>query len=185
VALTDSKLTEEEIIKKVLNGNTRAYGELYERYLDEIFRYVYYRAARNRQEAEDLAQTVFVKAWEVIMKNKTKEYHFRGLLYQIARNMAIDRWRTQKETVPLDDIPDDGMEDDSPDPEEHSIQRERTEKLAARIHELEPRMQDVIICRFINELSHAETAKMLGLTEGHVRVLQHRALKKIRYLKDE
>lgn len=179
--MTYSKLTEEEIIKKVLNGNTRAYGELYERYLDEIFRYVYYRVARNRQEAEDLAQTVFIKAWEVIMKNRTKEYHFRGLLYQIARNTTIDRWRTQKDTVPLEDLPADGMEDDSPGPEEHSIRRERAEKLAARIRDLEPRMQDVIVCRFINELSHAETAKILGLTEGHVRVLQHRALKKIGY----
>jgi RNA polymerase sigma factor (sigma-70 family) len=65
-------------------------------------------------------------------------------------------------------------------PEKKVLIQERSQALAAAVRELDPQLQDVFICRFINKLSHAETARTLGLKEGHVRVLQYRALKKIR-----
>ena len=64
-----SAYSDEKIIKAVIRGEIRAYGELYNRYLDEIYRYIYYRIA-NHVAAEDLTQTVFIKAWEVILRNQ-------------------------------------------------------------------------------------------------------------------
>ena len=65
-------------------------------------------------------------------------------------------------------------------PEDRILINEQTQALTEAIRELKPNLQDVFICRFINGMSHAETAQVLQLKEGHVRVLQHRALKQIR-----
>ncbi len=174
-----SRLPDEKLIKKVISGDTRAYGVLYERYLDEIYRYVYYRVAKNSLEAEDLTQVVFIKAWKVILQDRTEKYNFRALIYQIARNLTIDHWRTSKTELLFDE---QLMESANPKLEQQIILNEEGGELVQVIRELEPKLQEVVICRFINGLSHAETARSLGRTEGYVRVLQYRALKKIRVL---
>ena len=175
-----SKASDVEVIKKILSGDGKAYGELYQRYLDEIYRYVFYRVAKNHLEAEDLTQNVFIKAWEVILDNKTENYHFRALVYRIARNLTIDRWRTQKTEQSFDESNSQLIENSAFEPEQQIISNEANDDLLQAIRALKPDQQDVIICRFINELSHAETAQALGLTESHVRVLQHRALNELR-----
>jgi RNA polymerase sigma-70 factor (ECF subfamily) len=177
-----SRLPDEKLIKRVLSGDTRAYGVLYERYLDEIYRYVYYRVAKNSLETEDLTQVVFIKAWDVILQDRAENYNFRALIYQIAHNLVIDRWRTLKTELLIDE---QLMEGAIPKPEQQIIMNEESDELVRVIRELEPKLQEVVICRFINELSHAETARSLGLTEGYVRVLQYRALKKMRVLINE
>jgi RNA polymerase sigma-70 factor (ECF subfamily) len=179
-----SQISDGEIMDLVCAGNERAYGELFKRYLDEIYRYLYYRVARNQQEAEDLTQEVFIKAWDVIIKTKKrkKKSNFRALLYRIAHNLSVDRWRTSKDEQSLqeEDLGVDAA--DFTTPEKRVLVQERSQALAAAVRELDPQLQNVFICRFINELSHAETAQCLGIKEGHVRVLQHRALKKIRII---
>lgn len=174
-----SRLPDEKLLKKVISGDTRAYGVLYERYVDEIYRYVYYRVAKNSLETEDLTQTVFIKAWDVILQDRTENYNFRALIYQIARNLTIDRWRTSKTELSINELL---MKSDIPKLEQQIILNEESDELVHAIRELEPKLQEVVICRFINGLSHAETARSLGRTEGYVRVLQYRALKKIRLL---
>ena len=174
--------SDEKIIKTVISGDTRAYGVLYERYLDEIYRYIYYRVAKNSLEAEDLTQVVFIKAWDVILQNRTENYNFRALIYKIARNLTIDHWRTLKTELLIDE---QLMEGANPKLEQQIILNEESDELVQVIRELEPKLQEVVICRFINGLSHAETAHSLGRTEGYVRVLQYRALKKIRVLINE
>lgn len=177
-----SQISDGEIIDLVLAGDRRAYGELYKRYLDEIYRYLFYRVAKNQQEAEDLTQEVFIRAWDVISRSskRKKKGNFRALVYRIAHNLSVDRWRTSKDEPSLqaEDLEVDVA--DFTTPEKRVLAQERSQALAAAVRELDPQLQNVFICRFINGLSHAETAQSLGLKEGHVRVLQHRALKKIR-----
>ena len=177
-----SRQLDEKLLKKVISGDTRAYGVLYEHYLDEIYRYVYFRVAKNSLEAEDLTQVVFFKAWNVIMQNRTDNYNFRALIYKIARNLTIDHWRTLKTELLLDE---QLTESDTSKLEQQIILNEKSDELVQVIRELEPKLQEVVICRFINGLSHAETARSLGRTEGYVRVLQYRALKKMRVLINE
>lgn len=177
-----SQLTDHEIIDLVHAGNQRAYGELYKRYLDEIYRYLYYRVAKNQQEAEDLTQEVFIKAWDVISRTKKSKAksNFRALAYRIAHNLSVDRWRTRKNEQSLQ-AAELGLDAaDLTSPEKRIMVQQRNQRLAAAVQDLDPQLQNVFICRFINQLSHAQTAESLGLKEGHVRVLQHRALKKIK-----
>lgn len=177
-----SQISDGEVIDLVLAGNKRAYGELYKRYLDEIYRYLYYRVAKNQQEAEDLAQDVFLKAWDVISRTKKrkKKSNFRALAYRIAHNLSVDRWRTSKDEKSLQEVDLEVNFADFATPENRVLDQEQSQALAAAVRELDPQLQNVFICRFINQMSHAETAASLGLKEGHVRVLQYRALKRIR-----
>jgi RNA polymerase sigma-70 factor, ECF subfamily len=170
--------SDQGLLARAMQGDTEAFGDLYARYLDEILRYVFYRVA-NRFEAEDLTETVFLKAWDALSRFESSEVNFRAWLYRIAHNVTVDYYRTRQ---PSFEMPDAQLHDLQPSPE-HQLQiRDQHKGLALAIQSLEDSLQQVITCRFINGLSHAETAQIMGLKEGHVRVLQLRALQKLRLI---
>ena len=164
---------ESGLTKRACRGDKNAFGDLYERYLDQIYRYIYYRVS-NPQDAEDLTEQVFLKAWEKLPQYRGS-VPFRAWIYRIAHNIVIDHYRTRKDTVELpDDLP---LADDRADVEAQLFSQERAAGLAAIIARLSPLHQHVLTLRFINGLSMKETAQVLGRNVGAVRVLQHRALK--------
>jgi RNA polymerase sigma-70 factor (ECF subfamily) len=156
---------------------------LYERYLDGIYRYVYYRVS-DHNEAEDLTETVFLKAWEALPRFRSNGSSFRAWLYRIAHNAVVDRHRTRKTVLPLEKALDVTTGEETL-PEAAVESEQESARLGVALAQLSPRLQEVILHRFVNELSHAETAQVMGLREGHVRVLQHRALKAMRDLLKE
>lgn len=171
-------IPDSELIAQAVIGDKAAFGSLYERYLEQIYRYIYYRVY-NHQEAEDLTETVFLKAWEALPKSKKKVKNFRAWIYRIAQNLVIDYKRAtphvslEQEKVPEKDVLElDGLVE----------KKQENQRLALAIMQLEAPSQQVIVLRFINQLSHAETAEILELKEGHVRVLQYRALQRLREL---
>lgn len=172
---------DQTLLARAIRGEREAFGYLYERYMDEIHRYVFYRVA-DRFEAEDLTETVFLKAWEALPRFESCGINFRAWLYRIAHNTVVDYYRTRK---PTSDLPADEPRDSRPSPEHQSQARDEQQQLAAAIGELDDNLQQVIVYRFINGLSHAETARVMGLAEGHVRVLQYRALQKLRQRLEE
>jgi len=167
-----------ELVDRALSGDAEAFGDLYELYLDEIYRYIYYRVAEPA-EAEDLTEMVFLKAWETLPESTEPMDDIRAWLYRVAHNLVIDRHRTQKQTVPLEETLTHG---DHPTPEGAALNLDASRELALKIGQLKPVLQQVLLCRFVSDMSHAETARTMGLREGHVRVLQYRALKEIRRL---
>lgn len=178
-------LTDGELLEAVQAGQVRAFGVLYQRYLAEIYRFIYYRIANDQFESEDLTQEVFLRAWGVITTNRLggkKEKNFRALLYRIAHNLVIDRWRKQRSVPPVEEDLNFSSIPDETALERGIIKEEEIDDLQQAVQNLSPQLQDVFICRFINDLSYVETAKILGLKVNHVRVLQHRALKEIRIL---
>lgn len=161
------------LVARARRGDKEAYGDLYERYLDPIFRYVFYRVG-NLQDAEDLTEQVFLKAWEA-MDGYREEVPFKAWIYRIAQNGVIDHYRIQKETTSLSengDIPGKHAPVD-----ERLLAEDRAARLAAVLGQLAPDHQKVLTLRFINGLSMKEVADILERSEGAVRVLQHRALK--------
>jgi RNA polymerase sigma-70 factor, ECF subfamily len=170
--------TDQELLSRALQGDADAFGDIYERYLDEIHRYVYFRVA-DRFEAEDLTETIFLKAWEALPRFRSAEVNLRAWIYRIARNTVVDHYRTHK---PASDLPLEHMRDAGPLPEHHIQNLDEHARLADLIRAMDEKMQQVIICRFANGMSHAETAEVMGIKEGHVRVLQLRALQKLREL---
>ncbi len=179
MALGQTDLTEGELIARAIQGDKEAFGDLYELYLDQIYRYAYFRVGDNNT-AEDLTETAFLKAWErlQVKSEKLSIYNFRAWIYRIAHNLVIDHYRMKKQHLHLDQV--EPLKDTDPAPETVTLNSQQGEQLAQAIAQLDPLMQEVIVCRFINQLSHAETAEIIGRNTGYVRVLQYRALQQLR-----
>jgi RNA polymerase sigma-70 factor (ECF subfamily) len=174
-------LSDETLIRRALQGDVEAFGDLYTRYLDQLYRYVFYRVA-DEQVAEDLTENIFLKVWENLAKLQKPHTSFPAWLYRIAHNVIIDHYRTQKPTVSWDDLSERQMSTMDDSPEKVLLDVEESKQLAKAISQLKPRLAQVIVCRFIQKLSHAQTAEIMGLNEGHIRVLQYRALKQLRQI---
>jgi RNA polymerase sigma-70 factor (ECF subfamily) len=176
-----SPVSETELLRRAARGDKQAFGSLYELYLEPIYRYVYYRVG-NHSDAEDLTEMVFLKAWEQLPRagKGAAVRNFRAWIYRIAHNLVVDRHRTRKPFTSLDQH--DRLPAPVASPETLAEYTEQSAALQTAIAQLEPDHQQVIVLRFVNQLSHAETARILGKKEGHVRVLQYRALQKLREL---
>lgn len=167
----------------------QAFIEAYDLYIEQIFRFIYFKVG-DRDEAEDIASMVFLKCWNYIYEGNLGDYQtLKSLLYKIARNTIIDHYRkTQhRQNVSLDDIAQTTAAiDTEPSPEEQvatafDFQKVMEEKLP----QLKEEYREVIVLRFINELSIAEISSVIGKTNGNVRVMIHRALESLQQLVKE
>ncbi|MBS1250640.1 MAG: ECF RNA polymerase sigma factor SigW [Chloroflexi bacterium] len=172
-----------ELLAKAARGDRRAFGEFYELHRDEIYRYIFFRISKNQHIAEDLTGKVFLEAWESLHRKKRQKKTIKNLrawIYRIAHNKIVDHYRTRKFPGSLEDHQEQFLLSDEV---EYEVgQGLLSQVLAEGIDQLSPTYQQVIILRFINQVSHAEVAEILDIKEGHARVLQYRALKKLRRL---
>ena len=158
-------------------GDAAAFGALYERYRDAIYRFCLSRTGSSH-DAEDLTADVFVKALQSIDRYQDRGLPFAAFLYRIARNAAIDRARTLKQPLSVDGLVTEPASKQDVELEA-AFAVEKTILLAA-LTKLKPEHRDVIVMRFIEGYSALEVAAALGKTEGAVRTLQHRALERLR-----
>jgi len=160
--------TEEEFIK--------AYDTL----ADAIFRYCYYRVS-DRDIAKDLVQETFTRTWKYLVDEKEIK-NMRAFLYRVANNLVIEEYRKKKSTpVSLDKLQEKGFD---PGHDEGSKIQSIVEgkDILALLERLESQNSDVVIMRYINELSLKEISEILGESENTISVRIHRALKQIRIL---
>lgn len=169
---------EEQLIKNAIDGEASAFGLLYDRYQPKIYRFIYLKVS-HREEAEDLTHQVFLSAWEKIENFQFKENssYFSGWLYQIARNKIIDHYRTRKNNSDISKIQ---IIDEKNRPENAFEKNLNIKKVKHAISLLNANEQDVIIMRFVEELSPKEISKALDKSEVSVRIIQHRAIKKLK-----
>lgn len=168
---------EESLVHRAQQRDTEAFGELYEKYFDAIYRYIAFKVG-NQTEAEDLTQQVFLKAFESIGSYQSRGNPFSSWLYRIAHNQTVDYFRkksTGKE-LPLEEAQLDG----GGDPSELVEKKLSGEEVKAACRHLTKAQQEVISLRFIAGLSIAEVAKAMGKNEGAVKALQHSALAALR-----
>jgi len=170
---------EPQIIQKAIAGEKQAFALLYEKYSDSIHRYFYFRLA-SIEMAEDLTEAVFIKTWEALpsFSLSGKELNFRAWLYRIAHNTLVDYFRSHKEELSIELIGD--IPSTMSIPEKEVEQKEIKAQLTNAVHQLDEQSIQVIMSRFIAGLDNQETAEITGLSEGNVRVIQFRALKKLR-----
>jgi RNA polymerase sigma-70 factor (ECF subfamily) len=168
---------ERTIIQDAVRGESSAFGILYDHYQPKIYRFVLFKVGQ-REEAEDLTHEVFMSAWQNIRTYRDFGFPFSSWLYQIARNRIIDHYRTKKISASLDAMDPEYFVTPAAAPLilEEKLEFERVRNA---LRKLKPEYQDVIIMRFIEELSLKETAAALGKTEGAVKLLQHRAMKSL------
>lgn len=169
---------EKLIIDDAIRGEASAFGLLYDHYQPMIYRFVLIKVGQ-REEAEDLTHQVFLSAWQNIPKYKDMGFPFSSWLYKIARNAVVDFYRSARETASLEQV----------DPEVFAVpaaahvgldQIFEIEKVRDAIAKLEPSYQDVIVMRFIEDLPIKEVAAVLEKSEGAVKLMQHRAMKKLK-----
>lgn len=173
---------QDRIIENAISGDKQAFGRLYEQYFQQIFRYLLIRS-NNKEDAEDMTEVVFLKAWKNLpgFGQKSRGNNFRAWLYRIAHNTVVDHYRANKQTSSLD-LETSSLEKE---PGLLVVENEEKRKMVYAIRKLDAVSQNVIACRFIGGLSHKETALSTGLSESNVRVIQYRALKKVRDLMGE
>jgi RNA polymerase sigma-70 factor, ECF subfamily len=156
-----------------------AFGELYERYVDRIYNYIYYRTS-NSHEAEDLTTRVFMRAMKHIGAYTDQGVPFSAWLYRIARNMVANWYRdnSRRQIISLDDITQWHVGDEGA---ELAVQlREDKANLLAAIQRLPSDRQELLILKFVDQLPNAEIGDIMGRSEGAIKSLYHRTLTALR-----
>jgi RNA polymerase sigma-70 factor (ECF subfamily) len=159
-------------------GDERALTELYQTYFPRVYRYILARTG-NTYDAEDLTEDVFIKVLEALDRFQWREAPFSAWLFRIAHNALISQRRKQTARGPTSQL-NDGLSADSAGPEELVESRLAINEVMAAAQTLPEAQRQVIALRFAAGLSVAETARAMGKGEGNVKVIQHKAIAKLR-----
>ena len=164
------------LVVKAQDGDTEAFGKIYDAYLTPIYRYVVFRFPE--EFAEDLVADIFVKSWEKLYTYRPRAgIPFSAWLFRIARHALIDAYRSQRGFENLsEELVDEKTEND---PKARTEQTLSVTRVRRAIEKLPGDYRDVVLLHYISGLGHQEVAKALKMTEGYVRILKFRALKKL------
>jgi RNA polymerase sigma-70 factor, ECF subfamily len=156
-------------------GDADAFGAIYDRFQPEIVRYLTYRM-RTAEGAEDLAQQVFLKAWQAIPRYEDRGVPFKAWLYRMAHNQMVDYFRTRRPTTDLEgvDLPEES------EAEQRVLAQETHERLRDAMERLSEDHREVLTLRFLLEQSAREAGEAMGRKEVTIRGLQMRALQALR-----
>ena len=162
----------------VVSQDSNAFGELYDRFVERVYRYLYFRTG-SHTEAEDLTEQVFLKAWEAIGRYRWQGRPFVAWLYRLAHNSHIDHVRTQRPTTSLtnDERP---LELASAAAAVELARALDADLLSRALGELTIDQQQVIVMKFIDGLDNEQIALCMDKREGAIRALQMRALSSLR-----
>ncbi len=150
----------------------RKFGKLYDRHVEQIYRFVFLKVS-TREVAQDITSETFRKGWESFKDNPRME-NPRAYLYRIARNLVIDHYRTKKEHLSPEDF---DLKDEAQNISEKAAQNREMARVKKAMKNLNTDYQDMIIYKYLEEMSNEEIARITGKSEGAVRVTAHRAMK--------
>ncbi len=167
---------EKDLALRASQGDRRAFAELYERHVDAVYRYAYFRL-RSDAEAEDVTSEVFQRAL-VAMSRFEPRRPFLAYVYTIARNVVADRFRRARPAASFEDALEHPSE--VPGPEESSIRADEARRLRTAIGRLTELQQEVVILKFIEGRDTREIAQLTGKAEATIRGIQMRALAALR-----
>ena len=170
-----SEVSVRGLVKKAKTRDPDAFGMLYDEYVDQIFRYVYYKVG-NLTESQDLTGQTFLKAFENIDSYEMRDVAFSSWLYRIAHNLVVDFFRreSKRESVPIDDQPPTASP--SGNPVELVLADLESERLYKAMHKLTHNQREVLVLKFIDNLSNAQVAEIMGISVGAVKSTQKRGL---------
>ena len=170
---------EKILLNRIKAGDKEAFGELYDLYLEPIYRFIYFKVSRV-QEAEDLTSEVFLRVWQYI-KDEIEIENIKAFLYRVSRNAVIDFYRKNygKETVSLEDhVIIDNLRADN------LIERidinAQVKIVMQKLDNLKEEYREVIMLKYVEEFSNAEIADIMGRSRGAIRVLSHRAVEALK-----
>ncbi len=162
--------------EKCKNGDAEAFGILYDRYIEKIYRFVFYKTF-VKEIAEDITSDVFHKAYTKIASYNEAKGTFSAWIYRIARNAVIDHYRTAKKTVPIEDVFDIGVLDNTIESHDALLDFERVRVF---MNTMTPRQREIITLRLWEEKSYKEIAEIIGGTEDAAKMAFSRAMRDLR-----
>ena len=168
---------DEEGLIRQAQEDPAAFGVLYERYIAQIYSYIYYRTS-DRQEAEDLTSRTFYHALRSLPRYKLRGAPFSSWLYRIAHNLVANwyRDRSQRQMIPLDEL---ALQSDGSRSHWEEADEQR-ETLLAAMHRLPADRQELLILKLSQGLSNAAIGQIMGRSEGAVKQLYYRTLQALR-----
>ena len=168
------------LVEKAQGGDSEAFGLIYDRYVDTVFRFIYFRVG-NRQLAEDLTSDTFLRALKRIGSFTWQGRDLGAWLVTIARNLVADHFKSGRYRleVTAGDVLDADREDRGPEgsPESAVVDHITNVALLSAVKRLNPEQQECIVLRFLQGFSVAETAQAMGKNEGAIKALQYRAVR--------
>ena len=174
------KISDEQLVEEAVVGNKHSFGVLVERYWAMAVA-IGYGTLMDPAEAEDVAQESFILAYSDRHKLRDGS-RFAGWLGKIVRRKSIDliRKKARTKTVSISDIPEQAYSNIAPAPTNPGLTELQQGFVRKAVRELPERFRQVVLMRFIGNLSTAEIARQLGKKPVTVRVCLHRAYKKLR-----
>ncbi|PIZ56075.1 hypothetical protein COY23_03620 [bacterium (Candidatus Torokbacteria) CG_4_10_14_0_2_um_filter_35_8] len=176
------------LVRKIKNGDTDAFSELYDIYINPIYKYVFLRIS-DPEEVQDLCQKIFLKVWNgrESFKEDQKGFFFTSWVFRITRNVIIDHYRTKKTNkISLDvkenfakvslvhKVDNEGIK---------NLERKSLNKtLISAVRKLPESERQIIVLKFIEGFNNKEISEISEKSQGAIRVLQFRALKKLSQL---
>ncbi|MET8142063.1 sigma-70 family RNA polymerase sigma factor [Sphaerisporangium sp. NPDC005288] len=165
------------IVLRAKTGDADAFAALYDRYVDLVYRYVYFRVGGHAL-AEDITSETFLRALRRIADFTWQGRDFGAWLVTIARNLVADhfksgRYRMEVSTAEVLDTPMDGPHI----PENAVVATMVSESVLRAVRDLNPEQQECVVLRFLHGMSLAETALIMGKKSGAIKALQFRAVR--------
>ena len=165
---------EEEKLIFATRKDPKVFGDLYQLYVEKVFRYLY-SMTRNVQEAEDITTQTFMKAFESFASFRM-DGHFASWLFKIAHNKAMDHFRKRKNTVVLDETYSAEMKSNTIN---EVIQVEQVAILSNLLETLNDEERELLRLRFLAELKFSEIANFLGASEVTIKKKIYRLLERL------
>lgn len=178
MAEQDLKLEEKQVV--AAKQDPKNFVVLYDKYFDQIYRYVYRRVS-DKDMVEDLVSQTFYDALAHLQDFQWRGFSFGSWLYKIAHNNVLKWYRdNNKQTAPIEegmDIPDNAVL-----PNEKAEVRELQAEVQEIMAKLDPEEREIVRLKFFEEVSNIEMAEIMGLSANHIGVKVFRVLKKVKSL---
>jgi RNA polymerase sigma-70 factor (ECF subfamily) len=166
------------LVERAQAGDAEAFGELYDRYVDQVYRYIAYRVG-STQLAEDLTSETFLRALRRIGSFTWQGRDVGAWFVTISRNLIADHYKSGRYRLELttDDVSESSSAPTISGPEAEVLEAMQNKVLLEAIKKLNAEQQECVVLRFLQSLSVAETAQIMGKNEGAIKALQYRAIR--------
>jgi RNA polymerase sigma-70 factor (ECF subfamily) len=174
-----------DLVERAQAGEAESFGRLYDQYADTVYRYIYYRVGA-RPLAEDLTSETFLRALRRINTFTWQGRDFGAWLVTIARNLVADHFKSSRFRLEITTGEMLDANEVERSPEESVLESLSNAALLDAVRMLNPQQQECVTLRFLQGLSVAETACVMGKNEGAIKTLQYRAIRTLaRLLPDD
>lgn len=174
-----------DLVERAQAGEAEAFGRLYDQYADTVYRYIYYRVG-GRATAEDLTSETFLRALRRIGTFTWQGRDFGAWLVTIARNLVADHFKSSRFRLEVTTGEMLDANEVERSPEDSVLESLSNAALLQAVRKLNPQQQECVTLRFLQGLSVAETARVMGKNEGAIKTLQYRAVRTLaRLLPDD